>query len=51
MNSYCVADTVLHLLLRSGKPVLGYAVVHGLVGMDRYKMSTGGYFHVRIGGI
>lgn len=46
MSSYCVADAMLHLLLRSDKPILGYAVVHGLVGMDRYKMSTGGYFRV-----
>ena len=29
MSSYCVANTVLHVLLRSGKPVLGQAFAHG----------------------
>lgn len=29
MSSYCVASTVLHVLLRSGRPVLGQAFAHG----------------------
>lgn len=46
MSSYHVADMLLHILLRGDKSVLGEAFAHGLRGMDRCKMSTGGSFHV-----